>query len=335
MADQLTLGWDASDFDWPRGPMDLAAAYAAGVRFFTHKATEGTKTTHKRYGQGLTRARDAGVPVLGAYGVPRTPGNGGHGTVKDQVDYFLRYLDAQTPWWREFPYWMMQCDLEHWPYDKVAPSVGLEWCQRVRDRSGKRVVLYAPRWAYGDSIGGDWPLWASDYGSNTVGPLKDLAPPPTSSRWRAYSGRRPAILQFGSKVIIGRQPGADGNAFRGSLDDLKAFVGGSPGGDDDMTPEQANMLLNVYNAIFKGGASMGEPSQVKVNDYSNGNALVDLLQGIRGDLRTLRDEVDAIKAGGKVGVDLEMDDQAVAGLLGPVVRAELAKLRLVAEEAGA
>jgi hypothetical protein len=61
------FGWDASDFDWDRGPMDLGAARAAGIDFFTHKATEGTEIRHRHYGETLERARAAGVPFLGAY----------------------------------------------------------------------------------------------------------------------------------------------------------------------------------------------------------------------------------------------------------------------------
>ncbi len=219
-------GWDASDFDWERGPVDLAAARAAGVDFFTHKATEGTRVTHKRFGEALRRARDAGVPVLGAYGVPRTPGNGSHGSDAAQVDYFLSYVDREVPWWRTWPRWMWQVDLEHWPYDKVAPSHGLAWCERLAALTQRRVVLYAPQWAYGNSIGGTWPLWASGYGGNPVAAFRQAYPGDTSPRWAAYSGRPPTILQYGSRTVIGRQNTCDANAFRGTLQQLLDFVGG-------------------------------------------------------------------------------------------------------------
>jgi hypothetical protein len=134
------FGWDASDFDWDRGPMDLGAARAAGIDFFTHKATEGTGTRHRHYGEALERARAAGVPFLGAYHVVRSTSS-----VAAQVDFCLGYVDAKTPWWREHPGWFFQCDLEHWPHDKVPPSVGVQWCERMEARTGRRVLLYAPR----------------------------------------------------------------------------------------------------------------------------------------------------------------------------------------------
>ncbi|MFG2038761.1 glycoside hydrolase family 25 protein [Dactylosporangium sp. NPDC048998] len=218
------FGWDASDFDWDRGPMDLGAARAAGIDFFTHKATEGIGTRHRHYGEALARARAAGVPFLGAYHVVRSTSS-----VAAQVDFCLAYVDAKTPWWREHPGWFFQCDLEHWPYDKVAPSVGVAWCERMEARTGRRVLLYAPRWAYGDTIGGGAPLWASNYVPGRGG-FRELYPNDTSTRWRPYSGRTPVILQYSSNATIGRQPTCDANAFRGTVADFARLIGAEPDG---------------------------------------------------------------------------------------------------------
>jgi hypothetical protein len=229
------FGWDASDFDWDRGPMDLGAARAAGIDFFTHKATEGTGTRHRHYGEALERARGAGVPFLGAYHVVRSTSS-----VAAQVDFCLGYVDAKTPWWRKHPGWFFQCDLEHWPQDKVPPSVGVQWCERMEARTGRRVLLYAPRWAYSDTIGGQAPLWASNYVSGKAG-FRELYPDDTSNRWQAYSGRTPVILQYSSSATIGRQPTCDANAFRGTVADFGRLIGGGPAslraatkGDSDM-----------------------------------------------------------------------------------------------------
>ena len=60
----MTLfGWDASDYDWARGPMNLQVAKDAGISFFTHKAIEtapGQVFKHKHYGEAIGRARNAG-----------------------------------------------------------------------------------------------------------------------------------------------------------------------------------------------------------------------------------------------------------------------------------
>lgn len=242
-------GWDASNFDWDRGPMNYAAAARDGIGFATHKATEGTRTVHNRYGEAMRRARDAGIPVLGAYHVVRTPGNAGNGTIAEQVRHFLTYLDQQTPWWRTHPAFMLQVDLEHWTYDKVAPSYGVEMCRQLRAQTGKWVVLYAPRWAYGDTIGGDTPLWASNY-VNGAGHFKALYPGDGSSRWAPYSGRTPVFLQYTSSATIGGQGTCDANAYRGSLTQLAALVGGKtmtltaqtmPAADTDTSDEEDDM----------------------------------------------------------------------------------------------
>jgi hypothetical protein len=228
------FGWDASDYDWGRGPMDLGAAVRDGISFLTAKATEGTSVQHVHYGEAINRAVGAGMPFVGAYMVPRTPGNNGHGPIQDQVNYFLAYLDQQTPWWRSTREFFLQVDLEHWGYDDVAPQYGVQACELLRSQTGKWVVHYAPRWAYGDTIGGDHPLWASAYGSNPALPYRQAYPGDASSGWQAYSGRTPTFLQYGSQLTIGSQPGCDANAYRGSLDELRALItGGNMAGEAD------------------------------------------------------------------------------------------------------
>ncbi|GAA1797080.1 hypothetical protein GCM10009835_14040 [Planosporangium flavigriseum] len=240
---RFSAGIDASDYDWDRGPMDVAAAVRDGITFFTHKATEGTRTQHIHYGEALNRARAAGVPCMGAYLVPRTPGNNGHGAIAEQVSYFLNYLDAQTPWWRSTPQFFIQVDTEHWGYDDVAPQYGAQACDLLRSQTGKWVIHYAPRWAYGDTIPGDDPLWASSYGTNPAAPYRQAYPGDDSSGWTPYSRRTPTILQFGSRLTIGSQPSCDGDAFRGTLAQFQAMV---IGGDDLMGVLIGNEPIQEY-----------------------------------------------------------------------------------------
>lgn len=51
--------------------------------------------------------------------------------------------------------------------------------------------------------------------------------------------------------------------------------------EDDMTPEQARRLDAVYEALFFGGDSCGQPATAKVNADSRGNAIVDQLAELR------------------------------------------------------
>jgi hypothetical protein len=197
--------------------MDLGAAARDGISFFTHK----------RGGDGLTRARDAGIAFLAGYMVPRTPGNGGHGSVSAQVDYCIEWADELVPWWRTFGGWFWQMDTEHWSYDNVSAETGHEAAVLLNQRTGKGVVHYAPEWAYGNSVPLYEPLWASSYVSGS-GDFRDLYPGDDSSRWHAYSGREPVILQYSASARIGNQSSCDANAYRGTAAQFAELVGATP-----------------------------------------------------------------------------------------------------------
>lgn len=226
----MTLyGWDASDFDWDRGarPATVARAAGEGISFFTHKITEGTKTVHDHCGEMLRAAVAAKIPFVGAYVVPRTPGNNGHGDVKAQVAFAIQQLDKQFPEWRTLPGFFIQVDLEKWEYDAVSPATGVAMVDEFTRIMGRRPVLYAPRWAYADTIGGIAPLWASNYGQNLALPFKELYERrggDSGAGFDEYSGRIPAIWQYGSKAVIGGQHTCDANAFRGTEADFAALI---------------------------------------------------------------------------------------------------------------
>lgn len=218
--------------------MDLGAAAKAGISFFTHKYTESTSTKHHPAGP-MNAARAAGIPFLGAYVVPRTPGP----SIARQAEYLLAYADQVTPWWRTFPGWFWQVDTEHWSYDKVSAATGAAMCAELRKRTGKATLHYAPKWAYGNGVPGDEPLWASSYVTGS-GDFKALAGKISASRWAAYSGRVPAILQYSSSATIGRQSTCDANLFRGSLDDFARLIGStSPAGGSVLEAVKGDLML--------------------------------------------------------------------------------------------
>lgn len=219
------FGWDASNHDWGRGPMDFVAARADGVDFVTHKACEGNGFYRDSYiGLAIARARAAQIPVYGAYFVLHP------GDPRPQADYFGGVLDEEVPGWRTDPRFIVQLDAERFDYMIRAPSPNecRAWCDYIKQVTGRVPLVYAPSWLYGDSIGIGYPLWASNYGANPVAHYRAAYVGDTSGRWAAYSGATPAILQFGSRLTIGRQPTCDANAFRGSVDDLLRLAGGSP-----------------------------------------------------------------------------------------------------------
>jgi GH25 family lysozyme M1 (1,4-beta-N-acetylmuramidase) len=221
----VVYGWDASNHDWQRGPMDFAAARSAGVEFFTHKLTDGNRYYKDPYfARAITRARAAGIPLLGAYHVLW------NGNVTAQMDWFLAELDAQCPWWRSGPF-ILQLDCEPFGYNGATPTLATirqAADYLVKATAGRyRPIIYAPQWVYRNTLDGlGYPLWASAYGTNPVGGFRDTYPGDASSRWAAYSGQIPAVLQYGSQTRIGGQGTCDANVYRGSLAQLVALVGG-------------------------------------------------------------------------------------------------------------
>jgi len=313
------FGWDASDFDWSRGPMDLAAARAAGIDFFTHKATEGTSVRHTHYGEALNRARAAGIPFLGAYHVVRSGPK-----ISDQVSYCLSYADAATPWWRDHPYWFWQVDLEKWPYDTVPAGVGEIFADAIEQRTGRRTIIYASKGQYGNELTGtSHPLWNANYGNN---PTMDLRAAyaarggDTGVGWTTYSGVTPAIWQYGSQVQIGRQSTCDANAFRGTIQDFARLIS-----------MEANMELNTPLIAPWQGLNVGnalaiavETREVIVRDI-NANGYKGIQpESLAGRVVAIQDALKAMTAG---QVDPEAVKAAVRealtdpDVIGPLVKA--------------
>jgi hypothetical protein len=77
------------------------------------------------------------------------------------------------------------------------------------------------------------------------GGFKGLYPGDSSSRWNAYSGQVPEILQYSSSATIGGQTTCDANAYRGTLAELTALL--APGWDIDMplTPADAQLVWDT------------------------------------------------------------------------------------------
>src|SRR5262245_42966490 len=124
------FGWDASQFDGLLSRETLARARAEGIVFFTHKIGEGTSIDDPNDLTAPAAARDAGIEFIGGYGVVRT------GDVAAEVDHLLQLADRDEPWWRTFPGWFWQVDLERWPYDDVSAATGIAYAGLLRQRTG-------------------------------------------------------------------------------------------------------------------------------------------------------------------------------------------------------
>jgi GH25 family lysozyme M1 (1,4-beta-N-acetylmuramidase) len=221
-------GWDASSYDWGRGPVDLAAAKRDGISFFTHKCSEGSTYKDPYFKQALERARAAGIPVMGAYHV-LWPGN-----PIEEARIFFNEVNSKAPWWREVP-WIWQLDAEKFESMPRAPSPeeGKAFLDELKRLAGGRgyFIAYAPKWVYGDRFNVGYDLWASNYtGSGGPRNFKEQYQGVTDNQagWQPYSGRKPRILQFSSDAVIGTQKTCDANKLDGDLYALVQLTGQSP-----------------------------------------------------------------------------------------------------------
>ena len=233
--------WDTSHYDGPLSVATLRTAHAQGIVALTHKVGEGTGGDDPLDGSVLANARDAGIPLLGGYHVVRS------GPVGPQVDTLLALADRDEPWWRSWPGWFWQVDLERWPNDNVPAATGIAFGQELRRRTGRVVVLYASRGEYGDQLRAwDGPLWNAQYVDRGGLDFRRLYPGDSWVGWSAYSGREPDFLQYSSSATIAGVTTSDISAYRGTLAELTALL---TGGDDMLTTAQDNALAEIWAAV--------------------------------------------------------------------------------------
>lgn len=262
-------GWDASNHDWGRGGMDLEAARAAGIDFFVHKCTDGPGYYKDPYfAQAMARARNADFPLTGAYHVLW------NGHVEEQMDWFMSVLDEAAPWWRTEPY-LLQLDCEPFGYNGSTPTKAT--IQQAADclvaeTGGRcRPVVYAPKWVYENQLAGlGHPLWASNYGTNAIAAHTVGYPGDGSTRWAAYSGQVPAILQYSSRAQIGSQSQCDANAYRGTLAELRALISGG----DDMSAEAEDTLRALREGTPQAAGGVFAPWQWQTQNDKAFDAII-------------------------------------------------------------
>jgi hypothetical protein len=210
------FGWDTSNYDHDRGPMDIARARKQGIVFLSHKISEGV--SFRAYGAGKVLADGAAakMAVLGGYHVLY---GAVEASIESQVSWYLQCLDSEFPGWKTHPCFIHQIDAEKFKYMKRRPNLKEinQFGDMIVERTGclpSQVVAYAPRWLYGDHLVGlKYALWASAYVSG-VGTPQSIYPGDSDFRWDAYSGITPMLLQFSSSALIAGNHTCDANAVR-------------------------------------------------------------------------------------------------------------------------
>ena len=94
-------------------------------------------------------------------------------------------------------------------------------------------------------------IWVSHYGDQPTGPIRQAYPGDDESIWDYPLGnRRPDLWQFTDSITIPGWPKeVDGNAYRGTQDDLRAlFIGGTAATDQEedmgLTREEHDALMD-------------------------------------------------------------------------------------------
>lgn len=245
----VIYGVDLSDFDTDRGnsPAIVGQYRAAGISFVTHKIVEFGQTdvtAHVKAGPMLTAARDAGVPFLGGYLVVRS-----EHPADVQVDIYIKTLDQNVPWWRIFPGFFHQIDLEKWPYDAVAASQGNTADQLLAAATGQPVLMYASKGQYGDDVLAQ-PRWNANYPSNAAQEFKSLYASVGGNDgpgWVAYGTPSvlPLVWQYSSHGIVAGQGTTDVNAYRGTEAQFATALGFHPASVPVPPPVVVDPLDNI------------------------------------------------------------------------------------------
>lgn len=235
-----TFGIDISEH---QDGISLAQAKRDGIEFVIIRLCDGTYRD-RVFASHLADAEQNGL-VVSTYWYVRHPAEGT--SFAEQVDV----IDAQLGGRRDLGVWL---DIET---ETRLTGEHVRQAKAELERRGYRVpgvYSYVPYW---ESMPGGEPsmdglgaLWVAAYGSNRSGPPTAIYPGNGDGQWNYPLGNQlPALWQFGSNANVAGFLEVDVNAYRGSRDDLAALFTGRPSKEEDMTPEQDQMLREVHREL--------------------------------------------------------------------------------------
>jgi hypothetical protein len=307
-----TWGLDKSHFDAPTG---TATIVAEGFGFMTHKAGGDANDAELNTWWNDAKPHRADI-LLGAYWV-LYPGHG-----SGAGDSFVARLDSQCPGWRDGPF-ILQLDCEEWGGDPgTMPSVSeIRACaNRLRVLCPKLMpIVYAPRWAYGNTLTGlGYPLWSSAY-TSTKGSASAIYPGDSYTGWTAYSGIVPTIAQFSSTATVAGDSTTDVNCFKGTPAQLSQLL--APGWETvDMSFEDDQVPVKYpsqdpNNPTWTGPNALGDARDRAAEAVTRISAAQNAITSIQGSMATALSALSAISVKLNAGVTANVDVAALAAAL--------------------
>lgn len=240
-----------------QGNPNWPSVYAAGIRFGFSKTTESTNYVNPTWGHNRAGMLGLGDKFLGgAYHFL----HGGSGAA--QARYFLSKAGDVSQL-------AVALDVEASGADAATSR---EWVSEFKDRTGGHPVIgYFPRWyweAHGrPDLSFFDTIWQSAYVSGSGSPTS-LFTKVSSSAWATFGGEPISILQFSSSGIVAGISGrCDVNAYRGTIDELRALAlgeGDMPLSKDDLAAIR-DIVWNTDTAPAPAGTPASNPTWRHVN----------------------------------------------------------------------
>lgn len=330
---------DVSHHDWDRrgGNLDWHQVRAAGVEVVCIRATYGDPAgwhRDSRHFRDMARAaRSAGL-LVGAY---HNLVRGTTASIARQVDWLRSEMDAVGA------VWAMQ-DVERYPELLTAGMQpqwedAREWSDRWAAVDSRVCAHYLPRWIWTGYLGRPdlralrGPLVASRYplgdATGAHAALYSRAGADQGPGWDAYGGVVPALWQFSSSASVpGANAKTDVNAFRGTVAQLRALLTRE---DDDVTPEQAKQLSDIWGALHAPVSSNANHTNERTladlgalivggsDRFDDGTEIGRKLAAVAADVAALKATVALL-----AGKDLVDEEEIVKGVLAVLTPAAIA-----------
>lgn len=237
----MIWGIDISHY---QGNFDLGRARREGFDFAILKATEGHTYTDPWFSRNLAKARDAGL-LVAAYHYQRE---------ESAAQWQADHIEATVP--KGVP---VILDVEH---GGGGVALTRQLNAELNRRGYRTPLLYLPAWYWrqigSPDLSGLPPLWYSRYANYEGGAASAIYQRNAdwfAQHWDGYGGLPVAVLQFTSSATVAGHTPVDGNAYRGTRQELAAMFDADPGTvpeEDDLQFDDTYTDWDGNTQSFKG-----------------------------------------------------------------------------------